>query len=433
MRTIKYIEKQELLKIYPDGVKGFSHTGSMQGRVSLPERCEVVVLHQDGPYALVHSRHQKNGNQNSRFIVPSELVKSVEQDYANRLFAPVLDKHHPGQWQWRHDRLYIWYPKLTLTNSLNQKHDVYDLVVRLDVSVITGTLISSSIYGTRVNFTPTEKNVGYIHSHLHRCNARYLEFTKFCLGSGPFVHILVDLNKDVVTAEEFEVLLIQLRSYLEWESVEGQPYFSIRNLNNSQSGVRADWNGNADNIETLGQLLLLMISRHSNGQSLFTPIGEISIDLNPDLFFEIEKSIIPHLTTDSLNDWSLTEAAYIKGGSTVDQGIRIRHVDELRILIQDLAIPIRDIEEHVVTEQNNIIKRIHPELLNTVLKYINNALLMAYKPIKQEYAQRSISEEQTEGNSIQGISIPDNSTTQGMSTEQGVEWTTSVSSSDWQH
>jgi hypothetical protein len=240
METVVAVE--DIKKIYGDEFKTHRSLTGGEGGQSIgyefmEEYVTVQVANRMGPYSSVFF----GGDSGRKFIIPSELIRQVELPPAIETYKPVLDKYLPNRWYYdeRRSQLHFYYPELELTNSMGLKHTIYDIVVFLEL--YSNGSFSGHLYGKRYSFTQAELASGYTHSHLPEYDSSAEDedgytyhFETFCLGgASPFSNLLKSMTKRN-SARELEMLLIQVEQYLKWESLEGKPFISIRDIGNKE-------------------------------------------------------------------------------------------------------------------------------------------------------------------------------------------------------
>jgi len=159
-------------------------------------------------------------------FIPKHTLKEIEVESMIDTATAVLEKHMPGRYFYSRtgQGFYLHYPEIQITNSLNIKHKIIDLVVFLP---IRDDYFNSNIKGIRFAYTPAELNAGYAHSHMNGNNG----LVDFCRGGGSPFDNLINSMQEGFSAAKFELFLFQLQSYLEWESVEGRPYKYLIEIN----------------------------------------------------------------------------------------------------------------------------------------------------------------------------------------------------------
>lgn len=121
----------------------------------------------------------------------------------------------------------VWYPQINITNSVEEKHTIYDLYYRLQFyhDGNSRNLVEFSM--CRSSLSESELRIGYQFSH---CNSS-TEFRwngSLCLGHTELKTIIEGFKYGTFTS--IQSLLLMLDSYFQWESLEGTPYISMGNV-----------------------------------------------------------------------------------------------------------------------------------------------------------------------------------------------------------
>lgn len=127
----------------------------------------------------------------------------------------------------------LHFPLFTITNSKRHSHEIRDLFVKVPISynLDEDKLTFHTIHGIRTTVTTIEHKLRYFHSHLPSANIDHLEYKKFCTGTGDIAATKALLNSESeLNINMFELLLLQIEPYIEWESLDGGPYKEITNL-----------------------------------------------------------------------------------------------------------------------------------------------------------------------------------------------------------
>lgn len=295
---------KDIQEVYKEG---FEITGDLNSTVSktkvseffLDEDIVVKVIKKMGPFATL----EIPGRANSRFIMPADKVLRKELPKAIDIYAPVLDAHFPNRWHKLGDTLYLYYPELEIKNSMGTVHTIYDMVVEVGCNLDRGNL--TGLCGKRYSFSNAELAVGYVHSHLPAWDSTNeegedtdsLTFQSFCTGGGtPFSKLIDSVNKRN-SAKEIDLFLTQLTEYLKWESLEGRPFISMKDIGNSDT---ADGYGcdaiTRKECKTISKFILDILADNPDssrvvGKYRWTYILDPSFD--PTWFFEnIEQPVI---------------------------------------------------------------------------------------------------------------------------------------------
>lgn len=156
-------------------------------------------------------------NENHRDSVPKEI-------------SMMLDKHYPERWDYIDGRCVIHFPFFIISNSNGNTHEIKNLFVFFYLCCDTKRI--GEIRGFRTTQSFLEYKSTYFHSHLRSKQLENINFngvSNFCLGKSNFSKVCAELRWQY-NPTEFEFFLIQLESFLKWESLEGVPYKKIKEL-----------------------------------------------------------------------------------------------------------------------------------------------------------------------------------------------------------
>jgi hypothetical protein len=128
----------------------------------------------------------------------------------------------------------IHYPELKVTNKLNRSIHITDMYVQFHITQ-QGDIHNKGLLGRRGSFTELQLEKNYSHSHLP--SSATVGFTNFCLGSGTDITMsmmmlyeqVLNKNKEEVP-NVFNLFLLNLKAYLQYESLEGGPYIRMSTL-----------------------------------------------------------------------------------------------------------------------------------------------------------------------------------------------------------
>lgn len=127
----------------------------------------------------------------------------------------------------------IHFPKIKIRNSKESSHDIKNLFVFFTLDPAKDFIPFANLSGCRTEWSIEETFIGYQHSHLpytevqsssHITQARF-----FCLGEGSIIEAFIRLRSKF-NRKNFEILLMELETYIPWESLEGGPYVSMDNI-----------------------------------------------------------------------------------------------------------------------------------------------------------------------------------------------------------
>lgn len=132
----------------------------------------------------------------------------------------------------------ILFPYIKIRNSSNQEHDITDILVSISFKINHELKwIFDKFKGTRLSCTSLEYYSRYFHSHLPTNNYNTACFDNFCLGTSFLRTDFSEFNLKGFSNNEsdiikWEAIVFGIKSYLEWESLEGVPYIKITNVTN---------------------------------------------------------------------------------------------------------------------------------------------------------------------------------------------------------
>ena len=121
----------------------------------------------------------------------------------------------------------IHFPKITITNSLEDSHILYDLYFK--IRIYNNMFHSMVLARTTINENEIDK---YLFSHTaHRTPGTYASSDALCLGATELKEIYnnVKLTNNFVLIDR---LIVSIGGYLSWESLEGVPYNFISSCKN---------------------------------------------------------------------------------------------------------------------------------------------------------------------------------------------------------
>lgn len=134
--------------------------------------------------------------------------------------------------------LVIHFPLFVVTNSQKEEITVKDFFFRIELAMENNKIIINGFNGSRTTFSYADYTSNYRWSHLSgTANKNYPPiFTNFCFGDGDIPKLEVQFNQTsivpenttVMTREQiFRLLLLNIDSYLKWESLEGGPHHKM--------------------------------------------------------------------------------------------------------------------------------------------------------------------------------------------------------------
>jgi len=417
MREAIFIKRDQLFKLYAGSVPLFIDAAG--GEVTLQEgvdsEIEVLLRKSCGIYALVTPRLLFDLSY--KLIVPTELLFTTTIESEIDVLRNLLEAHHPG----RHCELptpmdlnfigsdigpdgssnrtvfCIWYPEITITNSIGLSHTIHDLLVYFSIKTSGG--IVGRLYGQRVNQTKLEIVKGYRHSHLHKGDSTSYRrdggLSAFCIGSTSIFSSMLQSVKEYTTKDRLEAFLLSLTAYLEWESLEGTPYTSICSLHTQSKMSVAEQVTVRLNEEDLTAVTTELLELLSAPQ-----FSSCFIEFQPGLYFF-------DYTSDQCRLYDLEMRVLARVGDRLVMSIMhapdlgylsrtgpavIEPAEELseqgQYVVDKLGIPLHQYlpgPPDSTDNDNNHIRRIHPLLWYSALTMFN--LLMIYE--REIYEERA--------------------------------------------
>ena len=204
-----------------------------EGKTQTPE--DRLNGYLDGQISEIENIVASIYPKDSYYITPQNGEKSLEnwrKDVLSGISASALQY-----------KIELHFPEIGISNTKEQHYKIYDLFFRLLFDIRIDTFGKDEIKGKRqfhsyamgMRTCQTDRecavigvgNKGYIHSHLNV--GEFGKWGTFCLGSSPLSIDLVDL-KNTFTKQKFEVILLSIPVYLQWESLEGIPYKRIEKV-----------------------------------------------------------------------------------------------------------------------------------------------------------------------------------------------------------
>ncbi len=130
----------------------------------------------------------------------------------------------------------IHFPEIQISNSDQITHTIRDLYVRIHIDLFERDeedeeedemQLNIQVMGVRTTFTLPEVLNKYMHSHLS--TGGFGKWMNFCLGKSDFGILISNITLDP-TEEQWQLFFLSLDRYVRWESIEGGPYFKIRDI-----------------------------------------------------------------------------------------------------------------------------------------------------------------------------------------------------------
>lgn len=142
--------------------------------------------------------------------------------------------------------IYVWWPKVTVTNEYNKSVNIQDLYAKIEIQN-DGT-IPYECNGFRLNratYTREQFLSNYMHSHINTIpKNNFTQFKTPCLGTGPIISTIGTLKNDYDEAT-WMLFCQELSMYVTVESITGGPYHRMESIGNvSQNSMYTGYNFN---------------------------------------------------------------------------------------------------------------------------------------------------------------------------------------------
>lgn len=127
--------------------------------------------------------------------------------------------------------IYVWWPKVTVTNEYNKSIHIQDLYAKIDISLdgrIPYECIGFSL--NRATYDKIQFLCNYMHSHIRNIpKDNFALFNSPCLGTGPIRNTIASLKNEC--SEIFWMLFCQeLNNYVSVESLKGGPWTRLESV-----------------------------------------------------------------------------------------------------------------------------------------------------------------------------------------------------------
>lgn len=166
-------------------------------------------------------------------FIDEELGNVLIKNCSEYQLSKILNERILGILMERISNVYIMvhFPLIRVTNEYDKYIDIYDVYVKVPLD-LNGTLLSKfSII--RSTYTYEQLYSRYIHSHCPSLNHSNLTaYSEPCLGSGPIRNTISSL---LGSYDEYlwALFCVELKQYLEIESVSGGPYLYLEKVYNN--------------------------------------------------------------------------------------------------------------------------------------------------------------------------------------------------------
>lgn len=135
----------------------------------------------------------------------------------------------------------IRFPKIKITNSNHLEHTIEDLLIIFDIGY-NFKCMHTKPKGCRITMTTDEIEAGYMHSHLSQnISSRFYNYASpgiFCIGDGQPISIPCATVYKQFDENAWLSLLMQIPSFLCWESLEGVPHIKMEKIGKKSSNYR---------------------------------------------------------------------------------------------------------------------------------------------------------------------------------------------------
>lgn len=277
--------------------------------------------------------------------------------------------------------LIIHFPIITIKNNKGRSHIIKDFY--LNMYFDKTFKVSSSLFGKRGTVTLEEYLKGYSHSHASNGIGR--DWGGMCLGEGtPLVNmfsVLADPNN--FNLDNMTALMLLIKGYVEWESLEGGPYKKIGDLVPTQK-VNIQTNFSNLKVIAVKEFLLREIQNNEKYNNLIIISKENSkfkININTNSFTEFANNYLSKdyvygseelcLKNDNDEYFNITnngvvniERALAEANQTIASNDRV----ERRIHYKGQSIKTVVVNESF--GDSNITKCINPNFLSMIMKSI---------------------------------------------------------------
>lgn len=379
--------------------------------------CSKIGIYEIEDFKSCHSYYN--------VLLPYYALTVEETEGVYEKIIPVLNKFMLGRYfittnpsNNSQQHLYLYYPEITISNTLNESHVMKDMVIRL---TMTEAGLLTVLEGKRFSFTKQELYYGYSHSHLHTRGDEKEAFNAFCIGDSSSLRKYF-YGLKVCDADKFELLLVQIEQFLSWESIEGKPYISISNFFTNNIGAGTTTNISQENIAILAGMMLRRLT-----PELLFQVDDYTYIVDPgfneETFLNLERIVTQQaieeklLDTAQLYDYDLSTNTFVNANNQWSNRVLPTSVNT------QFNQPIRTVfeikphlyETNALKPLATTIKRLGIQDQLALYNKVNELLIFSHKLNGQD----NISTE-SENSDNSEIAVTDNSTPQPMPNEQGV-------------
>lgn len=267
-----------------------------------------------------------------------------------------------------HYVIVIHFPELTVTNSRNESHKIYDFFFAV---CFDNQLNINRFRGNRTTMMLEEIDSNYKFSHLSREGFDTIPiYTNFCFGDGDIPKLRLKFNSSV-QEERFQILTLiaySIEIYLSWESLEGGPYKRMAEIFNKSSkylqfsgivSIRSAFGAIISSPTRLSRLKLNII--YSNNRYIVADdklLNDSLLEICESFSYSTRKYII--LLQDDNGE------LYLSNNGNMNNNIR--NLSNVPIIFQGREYRYRICNSPTFTNQNQRV--INPTLKEYVRKYI---------------------------------------------------------------
>ena len=146
-----------------------------------------------------------------------EIFDLFYDSYAKSIFTKVC--------------IMVYFPMVTITNENGKSIDIHKVFVKVPITK-EGYFNGGNMYFNRAEYTKAQLANQYMHSHISSYDYdRMSNFLSSCLGEGPIRGTIAKLNIDNDPLL-WQLYCLELKNYLETESIAGGPYKHLSGINN---------------------------------------------------------------------------------------------------------------------------------------------------------------------------------------------------------
>lgn len=288
----------------------------------------------------------------------------------------------------------IHYDKLTISNSNGKTHDITDLFVKISIVRDDNEIHISHLSGGRTSITYAEYCSNYFHSHLPQGQRKVFSnntlpgWGSFCRGSGHINDFMAELNSDGITEERLIPFLVQITGLVSWESLEGGPHKTMRNIKVNSNRGRISTPTNSDSKYLLDKV----INYHKDNDNI--PDIEFKIEsgqykiVDNDRFEKFLTETVPLHDTDKARVICMADTAgnYYKWGSIPGYELPPDTTRVIKFIFQGREIPFTIGSPPDVGDLSNIEYFLHPNVRSYIkqeLEYDSNIKKVREDTIKR--------------------------------------------------